>query len=231
MSNSHFCSDCEQPDRDAMNRRDFVKSAGTAAAAATAVGLVGPAIARTDDSETTPENLVEELYNSLAPAQKEKMCFDWDHEDERGLLRTHVSNNWNITDARSMNVGGSFYTSDQKDMIEALFFGLYSPEWHDRIRKQLQDDAGGYGRAQSIAIFGEPGTDKFEFVMTGRHLTIRCDGDSAEHGRVWWSPFSTVMPLRDSTRRPTIPAMFTGTRRRKQTRCMRCWMAANVKKP
>src|SRR5262249_52021899 len=30
-------------------------------------------------------------------------------------------------------------------------------------------------------IFGTPGSGKFEFVMTGRHLTIRCDGDSTEH--------------------------------------------------
>ncbi|HTI51400.1 MAG TPA: DUF3500 domain-containing protein, partial [Planctomycetaceae bacterium] len=52
---------------------------------------------------------------------------------------------------------------------------------HERILKQLKDDAGGYGKSQTIAIFGTPGTGQFEFVMTGRHLTIRCDGDSAEH--------------------------------------------------
>lgn len=181
MSGSHFCPDCDQPGGGAMNRRDFVRTTGTAAAAAAAMGIAGPSLVRADGTEGTPENLVEKLYNSLTPAQKEKMCFAWNHEDDRGLLRTHVSNNWNITDPRTMNVGGAFYTTDQQEMIEALFFSLYNPEWHDRIRKQLRDDAGGYGRAQSIAIFGEPGTDQFEFVMTGRHLTIRCDGNSAEH--------------------------------------------------
>ena len=30
-------------------------------------------------------------------------------------------------------------------------------------------------------VAGEPGTGKFEWVLTGRHLTIRCDGDSVEH--------------------------------------------------
>jgi hypothetical protein len=66
-------------------------------------------------------------------------------------------------------------------MIEAIFYSLYNPEWHDRIKKQLQDDAGGYGRSQTIALFGEPGKGKFEFVMTGRHLTVRCDGNTTDH--------------------------------------------------
>lgn len=30
----------------------------------------------------------------------------------------------------------------------------------------------------AVAIFGEPGTGKFELVLTGRHVTRRCDGDS-----------------------------------------------------
>src|SRR5207248_6783491 len=55
------------------------------------------------------------------------------------------------------------------------------PDWHERIFRQLKDDADGYGKQQTIAIFGAPGSGKFEFVMTGRHLTIRCDGDSTEH--------------------------------------------------
>ena len=46
---------------------------------------------------------------------------------------------------------------------------------------QLADDAGAWGRHQSIAIFGTPGDDRFELVMTGRHLTIRCDGNSTEN--------------------------------------------------
>ena len=86
---------------------------------------------------------------------------------------------WQITGDHKIATG--FYTKDQQDMIEALFWGLYSPDWHDRIKKQLLDDAGGYGKEQSIAIFGQPGTGKFEFVMTGRHLTIRCDGQSVDH--------------------------------------------------
>ncbi len=186
------CPDCdvsngsEQMAGHAMTRRDFVKVSGTAAAAASAAALANPvradqAAGGKQDGGAQPEKLVETLYQSLTPQQKEKICFAWDYTDERGLLRTRVQNNWNITDRKTLNVGGPFFTSDQQELIEAIFFNLYNPEWHDRIRKQLRDDAGGYGRRQTMAIFGEPGTGQFEFVMTGRHLTVRCDGDSAEN--------------------------------------------------
>lgn len=172
------CSDCDSVDENQVTRRQFVSAMGaTAAAAATLPTLLG-ASEKTDARQ--PEALVKKLYDSLTDEQKKQICFDWNHTDKRGLLRTHVSNNWSITNEKYA-VGGEFFTADQQDLIEAIFFKLYNPEWHDRILQQLKDDAGGYGKKQTIAIFGEPGTDQFEFVMTGRHLTIRCDGDSAEH--------------------------------------------------
>ena len=46
--------------------------------------------------------------------------------------------------------------------------------------KQMDDDAGGFD-AYHVAVFGEPGTDKpFEWVLTGRHDTLRADGNSVE---------------------------------------------------
>src|SRR6202451_3089182 len=90
----------------------------------------------------------------------------------------HVANNWQITPEK---IASGFFTKDQQELIESLYFGLYNPDWKDRIRRQLADDAGGYGKAQSIAMFGTPDSGKFEFVMTGRHLTIRCDGHASEH--------------------------------------------------
>lgn len=171
-------SDSDAPS--GVSRRHFVKSTAAGLAAASLVTPVARAVAEVA-AKPEPEQLVAKLYESLTPQQKAKVCFAWDHTDDRGLLRTHVSNNWSITDRQRLNVASDFFTKDQQELIEALFFGLYDPEWHDRIRKQLQDDAGGYGRQQTIAIFGEPGTSQFEFVMTGRHLTIRCDGNSSDH--------------------------------------------------
>jgi len=41
----------------------------------------------------------------------------------------------------------------------------------------MEDDWGGFN-SYTMALFGQPGTGKFEWEMTGRHLTIRADGDS-----------------------------------------------------
>jgi hypothetical protein len=174
MSHIRICPDCDSNAE--YSRREFLKSAG---AAALAVGAA-PLVARAVDipAGSTPETVSKLLFESLTPEQKKVVAFEWDHMDkERGLLRTRIANNWKITEP---NITSDFFTSDQQAMIKHIFEHIIQPDWHDRIYKQLEDDAGGYGNDQSIALFGAPG-EKFEFVMTGRHMTLRCDGNSAEH--------------------------------------------------
>ena len=180
MNSSSSCPDCEGSGFP-FTRREFVRVASSTAAALAAGSALAGRLTAEEQARPASESLVKKLYDSLAPAQKEEICFAWDYADDRGLLRTHVSNNWNITDVSKVNVGGSFFSKDQQDLIREIFLGLYNPDWHERIFRQLKDDADGYGKQQTIAIFGTPGSGKFEFVMTGRHLTIRCDGDSTEH--------------------------------------------------
>ncbi|MGE5195335.1 MAG: DUF3500 domain-containing protein [Deltaproteobacteria bacterium] len=180
MNRHSSCPDCSESGYP-VNRREFVRVVGSSAAAVAAASALPGRLFAEDKPRPASESLVKKLYDLLTPAQKEEVCFPWDYTDDRGLLRTRVSNNWNITDVTKLNVGGSFFTKDQQDLIREIFLGLYNPDWHERIFKQLKDDADGYGKQQSIAIFGTPASGKFEFVMTGRHLTIRCDGDSTEH--------------------------------------------------
>jgi hypothetical protein len=182
-----------------LGRREFLKSAGgmVVGAGAVAVGLpigrawaVPKAITITSGEvadiappvaavKGQPESLVKTLFDALSPKQRETICFAWDYQDpKRGLLRTRVANNWNVTEPF---VNSDFYTKDQQAIVRGIFEGIINPEWHERIDRQLYDDAGGYGEQNSIAIFGVPGSDKFEFVMTGRHMTIRCDGNTGEH--------------------------------------------------
>lgn len=183
------CRDCESEDfMGGMTRRDWLRTS----AALTAAGFPWLARAAEDTPSSpkkvsTPETLVKILYDSLTPDQKRKMCFSWDYtetegKNPRGLLRTHVSNNWQVVPSTRITGERSIYTKDQQQLILDIFKGLTNPEWHDRFMKQLKDDSGKpWGEEQSIAIFGEPGTDKFELVLTGRHQTLRADGNTQEH--------------------------------------------------
>ncbi len=171
------CTDLCQPDR-----RDFLRLAGAATLTGAGVPWVGGNAASAAPKPTSPsETAVTELYASLSEAQKKAVCFAWDHQDRRrGLLRTFVANNWQVTPQR---IRSDFYSKKQQHLIHDIFKGLINPEWYARFMKQLKDDSGGkpWGASQSIAIFGEPGTDKFELVLTGRHQTLRADGNSEDH--------------------------------------------------
>ena len=37
---------------------------------------------------------------------------------------------------------------------------------------------GGFGE-YSCAVFGDPAADRYQWVMTGRHITLRADGNTA----------------------------------------------------
>ena len=159
-------------------RREFLKRAGALALVASGAPLVSGELV-TVGNKKTPETLVKILYDSLKEKQRKEVCFAWDHVDKnRGLLRTRLENNWKIT---KPSIKSSFYTADQQALIREIFEGMTHPGWHERWDTQLKGDVGGFGKNQSIAIFGKPGTDQFEFVLASRHMTLRCDGNSAEH--------------------------------------------------
>ena len=159
----------------AWDRRRFLKTAGVVTAAA-ATGMLG----RASEASAEPESLVKTLYGTLNDQQRAAVCFDWNYQDpERGLLRTFTANNWMIT--KPQIADREFYTDDQRDLVKAIFEGLVNKDWHERYYQQMKDDCGGFGRQQSIAIFGKPGDEKCEFVLTGRHMTLRADGDAEPH--------------------------------------------------
>lgn len=170
---------------DSINRRVFLgNTAATIAAGTMASGWLGNQPLRADFIDTNAEGLVGRLYQTLSEKQKREICFDWDHQDKkRGLLRTYVSANWNVT---RPEINDDFYSDEQRDLVEQVFKSIIHPDWHERYYQQLEDDAGGFGNEQSIAIFGKPtgqdgSAEKFELVLTGRHMTLRCDGNSADH--------------------------------------------------
>ena len=123
------------------------------------------------------EALVQVLYRSLSGAQRSEICFDWDHRDpRRGLLRSFIANHWQVT---RPCVRSDFFTSEQQQLIHDVFRNLLDPEWYPRFMKQLQDDTKGHpwGADQSIALFGDPDSGPFQFLICGRHLTLRAGED------------------------------------------------------
>jgi hypothetical protein len=142
-----------------IDRRQFLQAATMAATAQAAK-------TNTPDSE----HLVSTLHKSLTPEQKSAVCFGYDDP-----LRLRVENNWLITPHKI----GEFFKPDQQAMILDIFRGLHNPEFVDKTIKHVDQDAGGV-KNLSIAIFGEPGRGKSEFVITGRHCTSRCDGNTTD---------------------------------------------------
>jgi hypothetical protein len=124
----------------------------------------------------TSETLVKTLYDSLSNEQRTIVCKKWNDP-----LRSKVDNNWNITPLRIRQL-----KRDQQEMVHQIFRGVHSEEYYPKILQQLMDDAGGIDN-YTIAIFGEPGHEKFEWVLTGRHMTVRCDGHSVE-GKAFGGP-------------------------------------------
>lgn len=159
------------------SRREFLTRCGGLVLASTGgmVRAAEPPAAAGRSAET----LAAALHASLSPRQRAAVCFPWDYKHPKfGLLRTRVANNWNATEP---DVASDFFTPDQQRLIRDIFEQLIRPEWHKRFDKQLEDDTGGFGHGQSIALLGEPGSGRFQFLLTGRHMTLRCDGDSADH--------------------------------------------------
>jgi len=178
------CPDCGDSVETGPSRREFLKSASVATAAVCSGNLIEWAVPKATAASTLikgeSETAAKALFESLTEAQRKEVAFAWDYvHTERGLLRTHVSNNWQIT---GPHVRGEFFTKEQQHLIHDVYKSLFNPEWYPKLVKQLKDDTGGkeWGEQQSIALFGKPG-ENFMFVMTGRHMTVRADGNSEAH--------------------------------------------------
>lgn len=159
------CPDCAE----GLSRRDFVRKVAGAAAAGAFLPLVGSArqVSAAPASKSTDETSVKRLYDSLSAAQRKELCFPFDH-----ALRKRISANWEITKPEIED-----FTSEQQAIVEDIFKSVVSPDGYERFKKQMDDDAGGFGKYH-VAIFGTPGSGAFEWEMTGRHMTIRADGNS-----------------------------------------------------
>ena len=164
------CPDCDG----GLTRREFVRAVGGAALAAGAAPFF--AVPRSAVAAPSPksaaETAVKQFYETLTDGQKKTVCFPFDHE-----LRHRISANWHVTDPV---IGDDFYSVEQRALIDQIVRGVTSEDGYERLLEQMEYDDGGMN-FYSVAVFGQPGSGKFQWLMTGRHLTLRADGDSAEN--------------------------------------------------
>jgi hypothetical protein len=161
------CPDCTS----GITRRDFVKGVSAAALTAGASSLILPRAFAAPTASSPAETAVQKLYQTLSDEQRKAICFPFGHES-----RSRISANWFVTDHK---IASDFYTAEQKELIGQIFKGVTSEDGHARFMEQMDYDDGGFDQ-YACAIFGEPGSGQFEWELTGRHLTIRADGDSVE---------------------------------------------------
>jgi hypothetical protein len=149
-----------------ISRRMFLRST-TAALAVT--GIVPNRLFAGQSSSSAAETKVKELFDSFSADQKKSLCFPFEHE-----LQRKVSANWAITPSKIEDLA-----EPQQEMIESILKGLTSEDGYEKFQVQMEKDGGGLNQYH-IALFGEPGDKNFEFVMTGRHMTMRADGNSID---------------------------------------------------
>jgi hypothetical protein len=125
-----LCPDCEAAGDAGLDRREFLTTVSATAAAAATASLplwATPTVQAAPKPTSAAETAVKGLYETLTDEQKNKICFEWNHADKkRGLLRTHVSNNWQIT---PYQIRSDFYTKKQQHLIHDIFKGIINPEW------------------------------------------------------------------------------------------------------
>ncbi|MBP86893.1 MAG: hypothetical protein CMJ64_09270 [Planctomycetaceae bacterium] len=163
------------PECDDVSRRDFVKVAGRAAIVAGVLPLFATprSALSAPTSKSKAETTVKRLYDVLSDDQKKAVCMPYDHEKRKTL-----NPNWLITPQK---LGSDFYTDEQRKIIDTVVRDVSSEDGYERFKRQMAADRpGGFGD-YSIAIFGVPGSGQFEWVLTGRHLTLRADGDSVKN--------------------------------------------------
>ena len=153
-----------------IDRRRFL-SATAAAIPMALLGQAAPSLSAAPASGVTSETLAAQLHGSLDEAQRRLLCREFNDP-----LRQKVDNNWMIT-GRSIK---DALRPDQQDLVRQIFRKLHHPDHAEAMMRQMVEDSEGKGfeGGTSVALFGRPGSGAFELVLTGRHCTRRCDGDS-----------------------------------------------------
>ncbi len=117
-------------------------------------------------AKSAAETAAAKLFTSLTDEQRKLVAFPFNDP-----LRVKINPNWQISKLQA----GDF-NKDQQQLITEIVKGVTSPEGYEKFTKQMNDDDGGLEN-YAVALFGDPQSGQFEFELTGRHLTLRADGN------------------------------------------------------
>ena len=156
-------------------RRQMLTTAG-AATAVLAMAPVDTFSRLAFGEEKKSDSLPMQLYKSLSDEQRQNICLPRDHE-----RRQYISNWWYIHPEH--RIPGTF-NADQKQLIQAIFDSLHTPQHREAVNNQVKvDQYGEEKNAPSVGFFGTPEDKDFEFIYTGHHVTRRCNAHSDQgHG-------------------------------------------------
>jgi len=173
-SREPLCSECE-----GLDRRELLRYVSIAPVAVAAGAALKPSKASAEmlpmprEYKAGPaEALVKELYAGMSEEQKKSICRPYDN-----AARLSVNPN------RALDkTVGSVFDKTQQELIERIVKAISAGD--DLSWKQISR-GGTWDASKTFAntganIFGDPTKEKFAFLFTGHHMTLRCDGDLSD---------------------------------------------------
>lgn len=185
-----ICPECDNPQEAAelLQRRHFLSVLGKQSAGAIALGSLASSQALADSKEKPAkkkivkpaEELIRELYSTLSEDQKKTIVLPWNHGSKNGKglpTRLGMFNRpiMNLTIEKN-------YDKKQQELVQRILKAISSDEegYKCITRNGTFDGSRSFERCGAL-IFGDPsGKEKFSWVFSGHHLTVRCDGNSEE---------------------------------------------------
>jgi hypothetical protein len=150
-----------------VNRRDLLKTA-SASTALLALAPLDTFSSLALGAASPGDSLSMQLYKNLSDEQRQKICLPRDHQ-----RRQYISNWWYIHPEHRIP---TTFNAEQRQLIQAIFDSLHTPEHRDAVNKQVKGDQyGDKKNAPSVGFFGTPEDEDFEFIYTGHHVTRRCN--------------------------------------------------------
>lgn len=186
MSEERYCPECNG-DFDYVDRRNFIRVVGerTAALAALAGAAGGLSRLQADDAKPVEkaakpaEDLIRELHSNLSEAQKKEVILPWDHKMGNSALPTRLGM---YNGAILKKTIGENYTKPQQELVQRILKSISSDDagFKQLTRNGTYDGSKSFENCGAL-IFGDPtGNNKFSWVFSGHHITVRCDGNSEE---------------------------------------------------